>query len=96
MAEKKEATNQKQETYVAGSGIEYKFQHPGVLNWVRKRSQLIDVETKKMDQEQLLHYVHDNVIVDPKVDFGYWDENLEDFEEVTNEAQRFLRGVKKK
>ncbi|GAK01509.1 hypothetical protein JCM19055_4681 [Geomicrobium sp. JCM 19055] len=57
---------------------------------------MIIPETKLLDQVELQFYLHDNVIVDPKVDFDYWDNNLEDFEEVTNEAQMFLRGVKKK
>lgn len=82
--------------YEAESGKKYTFQHPGSLNWVRARQKMIIPETKLLDQVELQFYLHDNVIVDPKVDFDYWDNNLEDFEEVTNEAQMFLRGVKKK
>lgn len=82
----------KQKKYTAKSGKEYTFQHPGVLNWVRKRIELTDYKTKRFDEEKLYYYLHEHIIVEPKVDFDYWDENIQDFEEVTKEAQNFLRG----
>ncbi|SDI16031.1 hypothetical protein SAMN05192534_12369 [Alteribacillus persepolensis] len=81
----------KQKDFTAPTGKVYKFQHPGVLNYTRAKMRCKD-EAGRTDEKKLLDYIHEYVIVEPKVDWAFWDDNLEDFEETTKAAINFLRG----
>ncbi|KAB8139264.1 hypothetical protein F9U64_01170 [Gracilibacillus oryzae] len=85
----------RQKQYKSENGKEYTFQHPGVLNWVRNKDKMREKDGKP-NEENLQKYVMENVIVQPKVSWDYWDEHLEDYEEVMQEATTFLRGLKLK
>lgn len=81
----------RQDKFVTDSGNEYLFQHPGALNYIRMKKRAND-NNGKPDEEKMINELMKHVIVEPKTSWEYWDEHLEDQEEVTRAAINFLRG----
>lgn len=73
---------------VTVGGVEYTLQHPGV-----KRAIDIVDETVRDNGNPKVTALYENymkdVIVDPKTDWDYWEEN-EGLQEVMNEVSTFL------
>jgi hypothetical protein len=68
--------------------VEYTLQHPGVRAGVQIRGRSKDA-TGHLDEEKYYTELMKHVIVQPKVDWDYWEEN-EGFLEVMKEASSFL------
>ncbi|MCM3488778.1 hypothetical protein M3689_05585 [Alkalihalophilus marmarensis] len=84
----------RQKEYTAESGTKYLFQHPGALEYIRLKKRAAGNDGKP-DEEKLLNELMKHVIVQPKTSWEYWDEHLEDQEDVAKEAISFLRGKDK-
>lgn len=77
-----------QEVYEATDGTKYKFQFPGV----RKAQQIIDDSRNGYGLVVTGSYYEElweNVIMEPKVDWDYWEEH-EGYQEVMSACDRFL------
>lgn len=70
-------------------GIEYTLQHPGTREFVRIQDRA-QTETGLPSTEKLAEEVFKHVVVNPKVDFEYFDEH-DGFDEVLKESLTFLR-----
>lgn len=70
-------------------GKEYTFQHPGTRAMAQIQDR-IQMENGSPSNEKLSEEIFKHVIVEPKVDFDYFDEN-DGYEEVVKEAFSFLR-----
>lgn len=70
-------------------GQEFTFQHPGTRGFAQMQDR-IQLEGGKMSSEKLSEEIFKHVIVEPKVDFEYFDEH-DGYEEVISEAMNFLR-----
>ncbi|MDF2657762.1 MAG: hypothetical protein K0Q94_553 [Paenibacillus sp.] len=73
-------------------GVEYTFQFPGV----RKAIQISDASKDRfgnLKSEPLYDQLMEHVIVEPRTNWDYWDENMEHMEEVFGTAFRFLNGA---
>lgn len=86
------AGSQKEYTFVneAGEETKYLFQHPGVKGGVQLRGRSRDA-MGNMDEEKYFQELMGKVIVQPKTNWDYWEEN-EGFNEVMKEASTFLMG----
>lgn len=73
-------------------GTEYTLQHPGTRAYTQIQDR-IQREGGKMSSEKLAEELFKHVIVEPKVDFDYFDEH-DGFDEVIEEAMTFLRAGK--
>ncbi|AKG05814.1 hypothetical protein AAV35_012675 [Salimicrobium jeotgali] len=73
-------------------GVTYTFQHPGTRAFAQIQDR-IQVEGGKMSSERMSEELFKHVIVEPKVDFDYFDEH-DGYEEVITEAMSFLRSGK--
>lgn len=77
----------KQETVIV-EGVEYKFQFPGI----RKAQQILDgskMLNGVISDEAYNHQLMETVIVEPKTNWDYWDENA-GYREVMALADNFL------
>lgn len=77
----------KQET-VTVEGVEYKFQFPGI----RKAQQILDASKMLngvISDEAYNHQLMEIVIIEPKTNWDYWDENA-GYREVMALADNFL------
>ncbi|WP_088005603.1 hypothetical protein [Indiicoccus explosivorum] len=70
-------------------GTEFTLQHPGTRAYTQIQDR-IQREGGMMSSEKLSEEIFKHVIVEPKVDFEYFDEN-DGYEEVITEAMNFLR-----
>lgn len=70
-------------------GVEYTLQHPGTRAFVQIQDR-IQMDNGNSSNEKLSEEIFKHVIVEPKVDFDYFDEN-EGYEELMSEASTFLR-----
>lgn len=86
------AGSQKEHTIKLENGEEvtYLFQHPGVREGVKIRGRAKD-QFGTMDEEKYYEELMKHVIVQPKTNWDYWEEN-EGFLEVMKEASSFLVG----
>lgn len=75
-----------------GEAVEkvYLLQHPGVREAVRLRGRSKDA-MGNMDEEKYYDELMKKVIVQPRTNWDYWEEN-EGFQEVMKEASTFLVG----
>lgn len=73
-----------------GEETKYLFQHPGVKGGVQLRGRAKDMNGN-LDEEKYYGELMSKVIVQPKVNWDYWEEN-EGFQEVMKEASTFLMG----
>lgn len=73
-----------------GEEKEYILQHPGVREGVRIRGRAKD-QFGNLDEEKYYEELMKHVIVSPKTNWDYWEEN-EGFLEVMKEASTFLVG----
>ena len=73
-----------------GEEKEYLFQHPGVRGGVQLRGRSKDA-MGNLDEEKYYEEIMKKVIVSPKTNWDYWEEN-EGFQEVMKEASTFLVG----
>lgn len=69
--------------------VEYTLQHPGTRAYAQIQDR-IQMENGSPSNEKLSEEVFKHVIVQPKVDFDYFDEH-EGYEELMKEAFTFLR-----
>lgn len=74
---------------VTVEGTEYTLQHPGTREYLRIQDR-IQEGTGIPSNEKLAEEIFKHVIVEPKVNFDYFDEN-DGFEELFKEATTFLR-----
>lgn len=74
---------------VTVEGTEFTFQHPGTRAFAQIQDR-IQTENGAPSNEKLSEEIFKHVIVEPKVDFEYFDEH-EGYEEVLKEAFTFLR-----
>jgi hypothetical protein len=88
----KKSGSQKQYTYTDSEGKEtvYTFQHPGVRGGVQLRGRAKDA-TGNLDEEKYYEELMKKVVVDPKNNWEYWEDN-EGFQDVMKEASTFLVG----
>lgn len=70
-------------------GIDYTLQHPGVREFVRLQDRVKD-DNGHPSNEKYSEEVMKIVVVDPKVDWDYFEEH-EGYEELIKEAGQFLR-----
>lgn len=77
---------------VTVAGVEYTLQFPGV----RRAQQILDnSKTSGVFRDDAYHtMLMDEIIVDPKIDWDYWDEN-EGYIELMGETDIFLGGLLK-
>lgn len=71
-------------------GKEYTLQHPGVREGVKIRGRSKD-QFGNLDEEKYYDELMKHVIVQPKTNWDYWEEN-DGFLEVMKEASTFLIG----
>lgn len=83
-----------QTQFTAPSGVVYTLQHPGA----RAKARIIDASTGKTGNfslEKLNEQMFQHVIVEPKVNWAYFDENengIQDYDALIEEATNFLMG----
>lgn len=70
--------------------VKYLLQHPGVKAGVQLRGRSKDMNGN-LDEEKYYGEIMSKVIVQPRVNWEYWEEN-EGFQEVMKEASTFLMG----
>lgn len=88
----KKEGSQKEFIFTDGEGNEtkYLFQHPGVRGGVQLRGRAKDA-MGNLDEEKYYDELMKKVIVQPRTNWEYWEEN-EGFQEVMKEASTFLVG----
>jgi hypothetical protein len=91
----KKTGTQKEIKITTGEGeetkeITYVLQHPGVRGGVQLRGRAKDA-MGGMDEEKYYEELMKKVIVQPKTNWDYWEEN-EGFQDVMKEASTFLMG----
>lgn len=69
-------------------GMEYTFQHPGIREAVKMRDRNKDA-TGQLSEEKYYTDLMKLVIIEPKVNWDYWNEH-DGFNEVMTEASTFL------
>jgi hypothetical protein len=52
------------------AGKKYKLQHPGARAWVKLRSKLVNIETKRLDMEKLLDYAFEHIVIPLEIQDG--------------------------
>ncbi|MED3439273.1 hypothetical protein P4393_07290 [Bacillus subtilis] len=70
-------------------GIEYTLQHPGTRRMVELQDEAVNLNTGKPTSADLYELYMKEVVVDPKVNYEYFDEH-EGFMELMREVQSFL------
>ncbi len=73
-----------------GEEKEYTLQHPGLREGVKLRGRAKD-QFGNIDEEKYYEELMKHVIVQPKTNWAYWEEN-EGFNQVVKEASTFLMG----
>ncbi|MFP7735510.1 hypothetical protein ACLHDF_19225 [Priestia aryabhattai] len=71
------------------SGIDYTLQHPGTEAWLDIQDR-IQVGNGVTSNKQMAKEVFTHVVVEPRVNFAYFDEH-DGMEELLNESITFLR-----
>lgn len=79
----------KKQTTVEIQGTEYTFQHPGVRESVRLRDRSKN-KSGQLVEEKYYQELMTHVIVQPKVNWDYFDEHPEVFDDVMLAAVEFL------
>lgn len=70
-------------------GTEYTLQHPGTRRMVELQDEAVNLNTGKPNSADLYDLYMKEVVVDPKVNYEYFDEH-EGFMELMREVQSFL------
>ncbi|MED4649315.1 hypothetical protein Bateq7PJ16_3351 [Bacillus subtilis] len=70
-------------------GTEYTLQHPGTRRMVELQDEAVNLNTGKPTSADLYDLYMKEVVVDPKVNYEYFDEH-EGFMELMREVQSFL------
>ncbi|MEK3847373.1 hypothetical protein NYE34_20990 [Bacillus sp. FSL R5-0418] len=70
-------------------GTEYTLQHPGTRRMVELQDEAVNLNTGKPTSADLYELYMKEVVVDPKVNYEYFDEH-EGFMELMREVQSFL------
>ncbi|MES3674266.1 hypothetical protein QNI26_22535 [Bacillus velezensis] len=70
-------------------GIEYTLQHPGTRRMVEIQDEAININTGRPTSSQLYELYMKEVVVNPKVNFEYFDEHA-GFNELMYEVSTFL------
>ncbi|NJI50583.1 hypothetical protein [Bacillus subtilis] len=70
-------------------GTEYTLQHPGTRRMVELQDEAVNLNTGKPTSADLYDLYMKEVVVDPKVNYEYFDEH-EGFMELMKEVQSFL------
>jgi hypothetical protein len=88
----KQSGKQKEYVFKSGEGKEttYLFQHPGVRGAVLLRGRARDDLTGNLNKEKYSEELMKKVIVQPRTNRKYWEEN-EGFLAVMKEASTFLK-----
>ncbi|MGN8233236.1 hypothetical protein ACTHAL_001464 [Priestia flexa] len=74
---------------VTVEGVEYTLQHPGTEAWLDIQDR-IQTGNGVVSNKQMAKEIFNHVIVEPKVNFAYFDEQ-DGLEELMVEATTFLR-----
>jgi len=76
------------------NGKTYTLQHPGLREWVKLQSDMVNVVTKKLDMEKLMDYCFEHVVFPEdgeKISLDTVD--IDEYTEVWQDIlPRFLRG----
>ncbi|MFY0324907.1 hypothetical protein [Bacillus sp. YIM B13590] len=70
-------------------GTEYTLQHPGTRRMVELQDEAVNLNTGKPTSADLYDLYMKEVVVDPRVNYEYFDEH-EGFMELMREVQSFL------